>query len=522
MTLIKTKSTTSSGRKPSDFRVLLVYPNIQQCALMPYSIGLFTSILRKEGFGVELFDCTFYQNDLNRNYAHYQTAVRSFDWNEKGVVFNSNDMIADFQKKIDEFQPDLLAISVVENTYPVARSMIRSLRKKVPTLWGGVFATFAPEVILRDDVGDYICRGEGEATIVDVCQRLLNDKDITNTPNLWVKKDGKIFKNPMRPVVDLNTLPIPDYDLFEEQAIYRPMQGKIWRTVGIESQRGCPFTCTYCNSPSNNAITKSETNSRFYRKKSLEKVHEEISVLKKRHNIELIYWLVDTFLALSDKEYDEFLNMYLDFKIPFWMNTRAETVNEYRAEGLERMNCLRMSIGIEHGNAEYRETMLKRHVSNEKMLAAFRAVSGRKYIANGNSIIGMPEENRGLIFDTINFCRQLPKDVEYTGAFIFAPYWGTPLREIAVSKGYLPADTICDIQDPTVSMLDQPQLRRSELLGLARTFGFYQALPKSEWHRIEQAEQNTVQGREIFESLQNEYQQLNAAARLDEGVRPVV
>ena len=41
-------------KKPGHYRVLLVYPNIQQCAMMPYSIGLFTSLLKQEGR--ELFE----------------------------------------------------------------------------------------------------------------------------------------------------------------------------------------------------------------------------------------------------------------------------------------------------------------------------------------------------------------------------------------------------------------------------------------------------------------------------------
>ncbi len=86
-----------------------------------------------------------------------------------------------------------------------------------------------------------------------------------------------------------------------------------------------------------------------------------------------------------------------------------------------------------------------------------------------------------------------------------------------MEKGYIDPDTICDIQHPTESMQDQPQLRRKELLGLARTFGLYQVLPKSEWKWIEKAEQDTQQGRDLFEKLQRDYHVKNAAARLDEG-----
>ena len=44
----------------------------------------------------------------------------------------------------------------------------------------------------------------------------------------------------------------------------------------------------------------------------------------------------------------------------------------------------------------------------------------------------MPEENRKLVFDSIKFTRWLPKEIKRTGAFVFAPYHGTPLRELDI------------------------------------------------------------------------------------------
>ena len=62
------------------FKVLLVYPNIQMCEMMPYSIGLLTAYLRREGFEVGLFDATFYTDEVNRNYEEYHNYVQEFDW----------------------------------------------------------------------------------------------------------------------------------------------------------------------------------------------------------------------------------------------------------------------------------------------------------------------------------------------------------------------------------------------------------------------------------------------------------
>ena len=90
----------------------------------------------------------------------------------------------------------------------------------------------------------------------------------------------------------------------------------------------------------------------------------------KKYDPSLIYFVVDTFLAMSNKEFDEFKELYMDYKIPFWMNTRAETITEYRAASLEEMNMLRMNIGIEHGNFEYRKKYLRRNVSDELQISS--------------------------------------------------------------------------------------------------------------------------------------------------------
>jgi len=49
-------------RAPRDFRILLFYPNLHMSALMPQSIGIFTAILKQEGYTLDLFDCTYYQD----------------------------------------------------------------------------------------------------------------------------------------------------------------------------------------------------------------------------------------------------------------------------------------------------------------------------------------------------------------------------------------------------------------------------------------------------------------------------
>ena len=173
----------------------------------------------------------------------------------------------------------------------------------------------------------------------------------------WIKKT-----TPRVQTKELDMFPYVDRSLIDYEKYQKYVGDAGMRYyMAIQATRGCPYTCTFCNSPSNNVIYKEEANKIFHRKKSIKRLKKELDFLVNKYDPELIYFVVDTFLAMSNKEFDEFKEMYSDYKIPFWMNTRAETVTEYRANALEDINMLRCDVGVEHGNYEYRKNYLKRN-----------------------------------------------------------------------------------------------------------------------------------------------------------------
>jgi radical SAM superfamily enzyme YgiQ (UPF0313 family) len=519
-----------SSRPKKDFKILIFYPNLHMSALMPQSVGIFTALLKQEGYPLDLFDCTYYEDidslTLGKNTNEEKVENRNVhkydneEWHEKGVK-PKNGIVEAFKKKVRTFQPDLILVSVLESTYYLAIDLLKAIpenERTYKTFFGGVFATYAANKIIKNDLVDYVCRGEGEGAVVEMANALSSGGRIDQIKNCSVKGEGNIFRNNMRPPIDIDTVPIPDWDLFETGSLYRPMQGEIWRAVGLETQRGCPYTCTFCNSPSNNVEYKAETGGKFHRKKSITRLKKELDFLVKKYDPNLIYFVVDTFLAMSNREFDELKELYSDYKIPFWMNTRAETINEYRAAGLADMNMLRMNIGIEHGNYEYRRNYLKRNVKNDVQIRAFQIAAEHDYASCANSIIGMPDETRDLIFDTINFVRELPDNIDATGAFIFAPYHGTPLRDLAIRKGYINDEEICSLSNTSESMLRMPTISKSEIQGLAKVFSLYTKFPKERWPEIKIAEKNDAEGSLMMTKLgaefDNTYRQFAAASDL--------
>ncbi|MDA1219917.1 MAG: radical SAM protein [Chloroflexi bacterium] len=490
---------------PKGFKVLLVYPNYSMVNLVPTNIGILTACLKQNGFIVDLFDTTFYRTaERTLDEIRVETLqVRKFDLEEMGVRFKPGNYVDDFKKKIAEFQPDLIGMTAVEDTWPQAVNLIESIRDyPAPVIVGGVYPTLASDIPISHPGVNMICIGEGEHAIIEVATKLMNGEDYSTIQNLWVKKDGKIIKNPMRPPIDLEDVPFGDFDLFEKERFYRPMQGKVVRMLPIETDRGCPYTCRFCEAPSLVALYKEGTGQHYFRRKNWETVKREIDLYVRKYNAEYIYFNAETFLAMNDQEFNKFAEVYQQIKLPFWMQTRVETLTEHRIQELERVGCNRISIGLEHGNEEFRKMIVGKGFSNQRILDVFKLLDRNSIPITINNIIGFPDETRELIFETIELNRQLGSDS--VNAYIFTPYRGTGMYNDALSRGYLDPDAETN-SIISGSILNMPSIGKDEILGLVRTFSLYVKFPKEEWPDIAAAEKFTEEGDAKFAELSKRY-----------------
>lgn len=488
-------------------KVLLIYPNIRGMNMLPPAIALFTAILREKGHTVALFDSSDYPNpedgDFNSDKAKEANLnVIPFDDSLLKISWTDEDVYEAFEKCVREYQPNLMAMSVTEDMFPIGISLIqRTVKLNIPTLLGGVFPTFAPELVMSYPEVDMVCVGEGEYVIAELCERMDKKIKYDDIPGLWVKNNGTIKRNPMGLVVDINQNPLLDLSIFKEGRFYRPMQGRVWRMFPLETHRGCPYLCTYCNSPSQSAKYKTETGSRFFRKKRIDKIREEIIHLRDNYAAEAFYFWADTFFAYSDDEFNEFVEMYSEFKIPFWCQTRPETVTRERVEKLAEIGLFRMAFGIEHGNEEFRRRVIKRNITNDRIIEALEIVNKVGVPFSVNNILGFPYETRELTFDTIELNRHIKTDS--MNAYSFSPFHGTPLRTIAERKGYIKPEVIArSLTKPT--LLQMPQYPPEQIEGMRRCFVLYVKMPKDRWDEIEKAEHLTPEGDLIWKQLINE------------------
>ena len=491
-------------------KVLFIYPNTYGMNMLPPAIALFSSLLKQRGYSVDLFDATYYQTDHGVDSDGTKATrlnVVPFSPSEKGIKMRDTDWRDDIKAKVKTFQPDLIALSTTEDMWLLGARMLEEieefiLRHRIPVIAGGVFPTFAPELVIRHHLVDMVCVGEGEVTLIDLCDRIKKGDSWNDVTNLWVKqKDGSITKNPIAKSFEINDTPIIDIDLFEEQRLYRPMAGKWYKMMPVETIRGCPYKCTFCNSPDQVTLYDDETDSRFFRKKDMKLVYKELKHFKENYDVEYNYFWADTFLSWNDREFDEFCEMYADIRLPFWMQTRPETITEYKVKRLAKIGLHRISFGLEHGNEAFRKKLLKREWKNKAIIDALKIPTRYGVPFSVNNITGFPTETRELAMDTIELNRFI--DSHNQNLYSFVPFHGTPLRTLCEEMGLVKPDTITKALTDK-PMLIQEQYSVEEIEGLQKCFVLYVKMDKKRWKDIQRAEPDTPEGNRIFEELRQE------------------
>lgn len=365
---------------------------------------------------------------------------------------------------LNRSRPDVVAFSVVTNTFPhLARlaSLAKSCSQAL-TVCGGVHATLSPdEVIAVEDI-DAICLGEGEDAIVDLCDALEGSRDIAEIPNLWVKKDGQVRRNPLRPLVaDLDALPFPDRRVFPYERSFD--LGFMKRSVFMAS-RGCPYNCNYC---CNHALKELYGGDGYVRLRSVDSLIEEVEAVTRDFPQVEYNVFHDDLLPLNRQWFEEFTREYRNrVRLPFEMNCQPNLMTREIARMAGEAGCTLMRFGVESGNEHMRRQVLDRHVSTRRIIDAFSSCDEAGIQTLSYNMVGLPFETRGQVLDTIRLNGRVRPAVMQVS--IFYPYRGTKLFEVCQREGLLSERHIDSYFDDTV--LVQKALSPEQVRALRRLF----------------------------------------------------
>ncbi|MFA5256340.1 MAG: radical SAM protein, partial [Candidatus Omnitrophota bacterium] len=361
------------------FKVLLIYPNLQMVNLLPTNIAVLAAYLKEHDIDVALFDTTLYRTS-NRSVddirvEHLQ--LRPFNLKEKGVGYNTTDIFDDFLKIVDGYKPDLMAVSATDDTFDLGMSLVSRARGRgIPVVVGGVFPTFEPHEAINNENVDFICMGEGEDALVELCRYIQKGKKPTGLKNIWAKIEGEVYQNPIREPIEIETLPYDDFSVFDDKRFFRPMQGKVYRMLPVAIDRGCLFNCSFCAAPVIRHLYRKTGGRQYFRIKSTKRILKELTHYISKYKADYIYFNSETFFSRKEKDIEEFGEEYASkIHLPFWCQTRIETISTRMVRVLKRMGCDRISLGIEHGNEKFRRSFLRKPFTNKEVSAAFEILN---------------------------------------------------------------------------------------------------------------------------------------------------
>src|SRR3989338_379990 len=221
----------------------------------------------------------------------------------------------------------------------------------------------------------------------------------------------------------------------------------------------CPYRCTFC-----------VMNTLPYVERDLDNLFAELDYLKSLGVKEILF--LDQTIGLNRNRHVEFLKRMIDKNYCFgWFGfTSVDVIDEEIMKMMKKAGCHTLWFGVETSSDETLRAYGKGY-TKKQVLGAFAVAKkvGIKTLAT--FLIGLPEETKETIEDTIKFSKELNPDY---ASFSFAgPGFGAKIRGKAVKSGLVSDnDKTMDQSGRRITMgtislskRDMQKLKRKAILG---------------------------------------------------------
>ena len=437
-------------------KITLVYPDMAYMTTSPgyyyHGIGYLAAVLKQRGHAVSLLHIT---KPINK---------------EEFCQRLADQLLGDGQ--------DMVAFSATTNRFPYVETWSKWIKENFSAfiICGGVHPTLNPDSAIQAQGIDAICVGEGENAIVDLCNRLQAQQDISSIPNIWVKRGGKTHANPPRPLIqNLDTLPFPDRAIFDYPSLYHEVMGE----ASVMASRGCPYDCYYC---CNRALSQIYKGQRYVRFRSVANVISELKQILTCYPFVRKFAFDDDVLPLKQDWFEQFAFEYRkEIGLPFNCNVWPGLVTEKLAKLLKEAGCHQVQMGIESGDPWIRSHVINRHISDKQIITAFKLCSNLGIKVYTYNMVGLPYESMKEILATIKLNAIVRPNM--TQVSIFYPYHGTKLFDVCQQNSLLTDKDVRDYFEDTMlafNPLARKQILFSELYFplLVRVYAWLFKLPK--------------------------------------------
>ncbi|MDK2917471.1 MAG: hypothetical protein PWQ37_204 [Candidatus Petromonas sp.] len=370
--------------------------------------GYLSSGLRKNGFSVKILDFYLQQCSIE------QVISKILEYNAKIIGFT-------------------IVLQDLIDSCKVICSQLRKNKVQSHITCGGHLPTLKYiEILNQINEIDSIVRFEGEVTIVELTQHVVQGKDWTNIKGIAYRDiDGIPKSNTSRPLIkDLDKLDFADRDTL---SIVIEKGGP----AGILSSRGCYGRCSFCSIYS--FYNTAEGNN--WRARSPKDVVDEIEYIYKKYKVKYFRFFDDDFIGpgeIGKKRAYDIAQLIIDrnLEINYYIETRVNDVDYKLFQKLKQSGLDRVFIGVEAGSEKILEEYNKDiTIKQQKESIEILKCLGIKVIAgfmmfNPYLTLDKFKENFYFLikYDLLNF---------FNLVSFFTVLGGTPMEEKLRQEGLL-------------------------------------------------------------------------------------
>jgi radical SAM superfamily enzyme YgiQ (UPF0313 family) len=329
------------------------------------------------------------------------------------------------EAKVREFAPDVVGVTAFTVQLVDVLKTVQTAKKAGAkyVVVGGPHVSDFPQECKNLPGVDAVVKGEGQKPMLDLCdawEKGIEPKGIPGTmahPEDPVPDQDVYFSN------NLDDYPIIDRTMVDYKRYYDVMgKGGIFTT--LISSRGCPYRCTFCNTPRHR-----------YRVMTPSRVCDEIQACLDL-GIEEFYFVDDTFNITNQRVID-LCDAIIErgLKLRWTVRFRVKGVNRELLTKMKQAGCHRIQFGVEQGTEEGL-LRLKKDVTVREIENAFKLCREIGIHTVAYFMIGTPtERTKEDVMDTIDYSIRL--DPDFVMFNVLTPFPGTTLYDEGQRDGVL-------------------------------------------------------------------------------------
>jgi radical SAM superfamily enzyme YgiQ (UPF0313 family) len=398
------------GIERHDYRIALVQPPVWGVHDPPAGLAQISSCLKQAGYEVGVFDLNIElysaRSDAYRNaWAIEQSSFWTDEVNVDNFFRDNAGEIAARVRAVADSRPALVAFSINVCSWAATRLLSRELKKLLPAVRivaGGPSFCVPADVgaILREGAIDFVVRGEGEETLLELSECLRTGADTAAVRGICFERAGGLASTTDRaPIRDLDALPFLDISSFPRDKYDPP--GHLGNHIALQTSRGCVQNCVFCGP---RAYWPG------YRTMSGRRIHEEICEhLGRFPETERIEFL-DLLLNGDMRVLRELCGLLAGSSPPKRTRWHANLIirpemDEAMMRLMRDAGCEHVTYGIESGSQRVLDIMRKRyrvHDADDVLRATHKA--GIK--VSCNFMFGFPGETEEDFGCTLDFLKR--------------------------------------------------------------------------------------------------------------------